>query len=111
MKITLVTSDLVEQFPNIHSSLGSSLSTEVHPCNPNTQEEEAGGSQVQGNLLLQSWFSSSLGYLRLYLKKKEEETEKEKEERKEDQQRMFLKEEANTNDKELSEENWESSAH
>lgn len=70
MKITLVTSDLVEQFPNIHSSLGLSLSTEMHPCNPNTQEEEAGGSQVQGHLPPQSWFSSSLGYLRLYLNKR-----------------------------------------
>lgn len=32
-KITLVASGSVEQFPNIHSSLGLSLSTGVHPCN------------------------------------------------------------------------------
>lgn len=41
---------------------------------------------------------------------KEEKTEKKEEERKEDQQRVFLKEETNTNDKEPSEANWRSSA-
>lgn len=70
MKITLVAWGSVEQLPSIHSSLGLGLSTGVHPCNPYTQEEEAGGSQVQRHHLLQNRFSSSLGYLKFYLKKR-----------------------------------------
>lgn len=69
-KITLVASGSVEQLPSIHSSLVLSLSTGVHSFNPNTQEEEAGGSQVQGHLPLYRWFSPSLGYLILYLNKR-----------------------------------------
>lgn len=49
-KITLVASGSVEQLPSIHSSSVLSLSTGVHSFNPNTQEEEAGESQVQGHL-------------------------------------------------------------
>lgn len=62
---------LVEYLPSMSKALGwtpqcsINLGIEVHTCNPNTQEMEAGGLVTEGHL----WeFEVSLGYVRLVLK-------------------------------------------
>jgi hypothetical protein len=42
----------------------------VHTCNPRSPEVEAERSQTQGYPLLHTELEASLGYMRLYLKKK-----------------------------------------
>jgi hypothetical protein len=43
----------------------------VHTCNPSTQEDEAGESQIQGQAGLHSKFKANLGYVaRLSQKRK-----------------------------------------
>jgi hypothetical protein len=58
----------------------------VHSCNPSTQEVEAGGSQIRGQLGLHSKFQTSLGYIvRPCLQNKQ--TTKQKEKRKKEKER------------------------
>jgi hypothetical protein len=43
---------------------------EAEPCNPGTQEVDAGGPELEGHLGLYTEFKVSLGYMRPGLKEK-----------------------------------------